>query len=173
MKQMKLAAVEKTEPKLYSAAETGDYAKPEEFMEIRPVLVGFLMAANSEKQAVDGLMKLAQIFTRFEDTTDVADFAGDVQRYLFTWTREHSEALDKYLKSIGVEPDETESPISPLALQLSAIMQNPDTPEKVKTAIGELLCELHSEGEGVENKEYTPEYVEILLNANKPKLRAA
>lgn len=104
----KLTAVEnKTEPKLYSAVEAwGDFAKAEEFMEIRPILVGFLMSAPSEKQAVDGLMKLAAVFTRFEEMVDVEDFVNDIQRYLFTWTQEHTKSLDKYLKSIGIKEQE-------------------------------------------------------------------
>ncbi len=131
------------------------------------------MSSSDDYTVIDSLMEVLELFM------PVSDIAEDLQNYLFTWTREHGDALSnwkeevlsgkKYPNEFGVtvvtndNDGETEiadgekytddAETDNLALMLSGVLTNPNLPANVYNALSRATDDVFNELPGEANAE--------------------
>jgi hypothetical protein len=129
------------------------------------------MTTSNNFSVIDSLMCILELFTVKDADVSVRDLANELQDYLFQWTKEYGNAVDRWKDSVLCgdkykdAPGESLKP-SDTAKQVSALLNNPDLPEAIKEGLADGLNELfnsHIDQSEFIDYQKSPEYVEKIL----------
>jgi hypothetical protein len=123
------------------------------------------MTCSNDYTVIDSLMCILELFTVKDADVSVRDLAGELQDYLFRWTKEYGNSVDAWKDSVlcGTKykdaPAKKESSeklpdnydIDLLAIELSEVLNNPNLPAKLYNIITDELCENHSDTTSPDN----------------------
>jgi hypothetical protein len=148
------------------------------------------MGCSNDFVVIDSLMEVFQLFAFKGDGFAKGDLAEDLQSHLFTWTKEHGNAIDAWKDSVlygskyktddpgddpgvKVEDDPTsimtegsKGEISQPAQTISALLNDEELPQPLKEAITDGLLDLFNTRINQDeflDYEKSPEYVEKIL----------
>jgi hypothetical protein len=133
------------------------------------------MSCSNDFVVIDSLMEIFELFVFKGDGFAKGDLAEDLQHHLFTWTKEHGNAVDAWKDSVlygskyktddpGDDPPTGE--ISKPAQTISNLLNDEELPEPLKEAITDGLLDLFNTRINQDeflDYEKSPEYVEKIL----------
>ncbi len=139
------------------------------------------MSCSNDFVVIDSLMEVFQLFAFKGDGFAKGDLAEDLQSHLFTWTKEHGNAIDAWKDSVlygtkyktddpGDDPPTGE--ISQPAQTISDLLNDEELPEPLKEAITDGLLDLFNTRINQDeflDYEKSPEYVEKILRGYQAK----
>ncbi len=129
------------------------------------------MTTSNNYSVIDNLMCILELFTVDDADVSVRDLANELQDYLFRWTKEYGNAVDRWKDSVLCVDKYTDAPGEPLkpsdtAKQVSDLLNNPNLPEPIKDGLQDGLLDLfnsHINQSEFHDYEKSPEYVEKIL----------
>jgi hypothetical protein len=133
------------------------------------------MSCSNNFMVIDSLMEIFELFAFKGDNFAKGDLAEDLQHHLFTWTKEHGNAVDAWKDSVlyGSKyktDDQCDDPpsgeISQPAQTISALLNDEELPQPLKEAITDGLLDLFNSRINQDeflDYEKSPEYVEKIL----------
>ncbi len=135
------------------------------------LLTDIAMSCDNDFTVIDSLMEILELFSIKDSSVMIGDMTEDLQRHLFTWTKEHGNAMDAWKDSVlyGTKyKDASSESLKPsdTAKQVSDLLHNPNLPEPIKDGLADGLLDLfNSHINQSEFRDYkkSPEYVEKLL----------
>jgi hypothetical protein len=134
------------------------------------------MSCSNNFMVIDCLMEIFELFAFKGDNFAKGDLAEDLQHHLFTWTKEHGNAVDAWKDSVlyGSKyktDDQCDDPpsgeISQPAQTISALLNDEELPQPLKEAITDGLLDLFNTRINQDeflDYEKSPEYVEKILS---------
>ena len=139
------------------------------------------MGCSNDYIVIDSLMEIFELFAFKGDGFAKGNLAEDLQHHLFTWTKEHGNAVDAWKDSVlyGSKyktDDQCDDPpsgeISQPAQTISDLLNDEELPEPLKEGITDALLDLfntHINQDEFQDYEKSPEYVEKILRGYQAK----
>jgi hypothetical protein len=129
------------------------------------------MTCSNDYTVIDSMMQILELFTVKDADVSVSDLAGELQDYLFRWTKEYGNSVDAWKDSVlcGTKyKDASGESLKPsdTAKQVSDLLNNTDLPEPIIDGLRDGLVELfnsHIDQSEFNEYEKSPEYVEKIL----------
>jgi hypothetical protein len=133
------------------------------------------MGCSNDFVVIDSLMEVFQLFAFKGDNFAKGDLAEDLQNHLFTWTKEHGNAIDAWkdsvlygskYKTVTTGDDPPTGEISQPAQTISNLLNDEELPQPLKEAITDGLLDLFNTRINQDeflDYEKSPEYVEKIL----------
>jgi hypothetical protein len=134
----------------------------------KDIISHIAMTTSNNFEIVDSLMELMEMFVIYDSNIMIGDIAEDLQRYLFTWTREHGDGFSNWKESVltgkkyqtdtSAEPSVASTP-NDTAKQISDLLNNPNLPTRPADAIQEGLTDIYNTADNqspVDDKLQTP-----------------
>lgn len=126
------------------------------------------MTCSNDYTVIGSLLALMEMFVIYDSNIMIGDIAEDMQRYLFTWTREHGDGFSNWKESVltgkkyqtdtSAEPSVASTP-NDIAKQISDLLNNPNVPTRLTDAIQEGLTDIYNTADNqspVDDKLQTP-----------------
>lgn len=64
------------------------------------LITDIAIACSNDYTVIDSLAELLELFTVKDSNIMIGDMAEDLQRYLFTWTKEHGVSFSRWKESV-------------------------------------------------------------------------
>ncbi len=116
------------------------------------LITDIAMSCSNDYTVIDSLMEILELFSIKDSSVMIGDMAEDLQRYLFTWTKEHGDGISQWKESVlsgkkyqttpGESLETRDAPkysdefyFNQMAERLVAILEHPEVPEQTKDAL--------------------------------------
>jgi hypothetical protein len=178
------------EPEEFSSFREAQAEYDEKRKRGRALIDDIGMGCSNNFMVIDSLMEIFELFAFKGDNFAKGDLAEDLQHHLFTWTKEHGNAVDAWKDSVlygskyktddqcddpGVKveaditeiiPEGSKGEISQPAQTISDLLNDEELPQPLKEAITDGLLDLFNSRINQDeflDYEKSPEYVEKIL----------